>query len=54
MKDTIIEQKRTISYIITIIAVIAMVIGLGLMLYDYNLEQRAININATIGIITFA
>lgn len=48
MKDTIIEQKRTISYIITIIAVIAMVIGLGLMLYDYNLEQRAININATI------
>lgn len=48
MKDTITENRRNTNYIITTIAIILMFIGLALFVYDYNLEQRAININATI------
>lgn len=48
MKDTIIERKRLTNYIITLIAFISLIGGIALFAYDYMLEQRAININATI------
>lgn len=48
MKDTVTENRRKINYIFTIISIIGLIAGIGLFVYDYNLEQRAININAKI------
>ena len=48
MKDTVTENRRKINYIFTIISIIGLIAGVGLFVYDYNLEQRAININAKI------
>ena len=48
MKDTVTENRRKINYIFTIISIIGLIAGIGLFVYDYNLEQRAININARI------
>lgn len=48
MKDTVTENRRKISYIITIISIILIISGLSLIIYDYMLEQKAVNISATI------
>ena len=48
MKDNVIENKRIINYIFTIIASLGIIIGVGIINYDYMLEQKAININARI------
>lgn len=48
MKDTVTENRRIINYILTIISIIGLIAGISLFIYDYNLEQRAININAKI------
>jgi hypothetical protein len=48
MKDTITEKNKIINYIITALAVISLITGIALMVYDYQLEQKAININAII------
>ncbi|MGN1371818.1 MAG: hypothetical protein ACI4XM_06060 [Candidatus Coprovivens sp.] len=48
MKDNVIENKRIINYIFTIIASLGLIIGVGIIIYDYMLEQKAININARI------
>ncbi len=48
MKDTVIENKRLISYILTILSILTLIAGLSLIYYDYSLEQKAININAEI------
>ena len=48
MKDTVTENKRRISNITTIISLLLAIVGIGIIVYDYLLEQRAVNINATI------
>ncbi len=48
MKDTVIINKRLINYILTILSILTLVAGLSLVYYDYDLEKRAININAEI------
>lgn len=48
MKDTIKTNNKLKSYFIFIIGIILLTISILIALYDYKLEQKAININATI------
>ncbi len=48
MKDRIKINNRLKSYITCLIGIILLIIGILIVLYDYKIEQKAININATI------
>lgn len=48
MKDTTTSFRKNVNYIFTVLAFVILVFSIGLALYDYKLEQDAINIKATI------
>lgn len=48
MKDTVTSSKRNRNYIICIIGFIILIASLAIAIYDYKLEEKSININATI------
>lgn len=48
MKDTTTNNRRIANYIVTIFATILLIAGIGIFYYDYQLEQKAISVYATI------
>lgn len=48
MSDKLTKSKNLKYYLYSIIGTMFLIIGMCLIIYDYNLEQRAINISATI------
>lgn len=48
MKDNITIRKKIINFILTSLGIILFLFSIGLAIYDYSLEQRAINTSATI------